>query len=375
MPYRSKDIYRGRRKGRTPLMILLFLLAFLLVFAIVAFYGLQQFLVYDDNGVSLQFTSQKQTQSVEAAVPTPAPTPDVSGMQVNIVFTDPSFDDLALPVGEELVPMKARQLAFADVMDAAKLTAGISAAVSEGCNAVVLEMKTAAGQLAWASATELAASYGTSGMTDFTETLAAMHEQGLYAVAKVAVCADDLMAVRNWPIALRGSDGQPYQDADGHFWLDPYNREVREYILPLLQELAAMGFDEILLTDLSHPVGPEGTVFQYSKTLRSDPNARAAVCQLARKIAETMQSSGVKLSVQVESGALSADGSAANGQDLSVFWKLFDRIVLSTSSDEAESACESALSFGGSRERFVPFCTWSAPSGWDSYIYFLPSED
>lgn len=356
-------------------MILLFLLAFLLVFAIVAFYGLQQFLVYDDNGVSLQFGGGEQTETVAAAVPTVRPTPDVTGMQVNIVFTDPSFDDIALPVGEELVPLKARQLAFADVMDATKLAAGISAAVSEGCNAVVLEMKTAAGQLAWASATELAASYGTSGMTDFTETLAAMHEQGLYAAAKVAVCADDLMAVRNWPIALRGADGQPYQDAAGHYWLDPYNHAVREYIIPLLQELAAMGFDEIILTDLAHPVAAEGVEFQYSTTLRTDPNPRAAVCQLARKIAETMQASGVKLSVQVESSALSADGSSANGQDLSVFWKLFDRIVCSTSSDEAESACESARSFGGSRERFVPFCTWSAPSGWDSYIYFLPGED
>lgn len=375
MPYRSKDIYRGRRKFRTPLMILLFLLAFLLVFAIVAFYGLQQFLVYDDNGVSLQFTSQKQTKTVETAASTPAPTPDVTGMQVNIVFTDPSFDDIALTVGEEIAPLKARQIAFSDVMDSTKLAAGISAAVESGCNAVVLEMKTASGQLAWASATELAASYGTSGITDFTETLAALHEQGLYAVAKVAVCADDLMAVRNWPIALRGADGQPYQDENGHFWLDPYNREVREYILPLLQELAAMGFDEILLTELRHPVGPEGTVFQYSKTLRSDPSARAAVCQLARKLAETMQSSNVKLSVQIESSALSSDGAAANGQDLRVFWKLFDRIVCSTSSDEAEATCGSALSFGGNRERFVPMCTWSAPSGWDSYIYSVPSED
>lgn len=373
MPYRSRDIYRGRRKFRTPLMILLFLLAFALVFVIVAFYGLQQFLVYDENGVSLQFGSRDETETVEAAVPTVNPTPDVSGMQVNIVFTAPSFDDISLPVGEELSALRARELTLAEVMDSTKLAAGVSAAVEAGCSAVVLEMKTAAGQLAWASATTLAASYGTSGLTDFTETLAGLHEQGMYVAAKVAVCADDLMAVRNWPIALRDASGQPYQDANGHYWLDPYNHSVREYIIPLLQELAAMGFDEIILTDLAHPVAAEGTEFQYSTTLRTDPDPRAAVCQLARKLAEAMQSSAVKLSVQIDSGALNADTGAQNGQDLAVFWKLFDRVVCSTSSDSVESDLSAALGFGGTRERFVPYTTWSLLDGWDSGIYIVPA--
>lgn len=375
MPYRSKDIYKGRRKFRTPLMILLFLLAFALVFAIVAFYGLQQFLVYDDNGVSLQFTGREQTETVEADAPAVKPTPDVSGMQVNIVFTDPSFDDIALTVGEELSPLRAREIAFADVMDEAKLAAGISSAVGSGCNAVVLEMKSSAGQLAWLSATTLATSYGTSGAIDFTETLASIHEQGLYAVAKISVCADDMMAVRNWPVALRGADGQPYQDESGHYWLDPYNHTVREYILPLMKELAAMGFDEILLADLLHPVAAEDTQFQYSTTLRSDPNPRAAVCQLARKLAEGMAERDVRLSVQISESSLYAAGAAQNGQDLSVLWQLFDRVVCPCSSDEAEADRTTALSFGGSRERFVPYCTWSAPDGWDSYIYTVPSEE
>ena len=355
-------------------MILLFLLAFVLVFVIAAFYGLQQFLVYDQDGVSLQFRRTETSGPAESAQPTAVPTPDVSGMQVNIVFTDPSFDDIALPVGEGLQPLRARQIGFADVLDSAKLAAGVSAAAEAGCSAVVLEMKTAAGQLAWRSAAEMAVSFGTIGAADFSETLASLHEKGLYAVAKVSVCADDLMAVRNWPIALRGADGQPYQDADGHFWLDPYNRDVRSYIIPLLQELSAMGFDEILLTDLMHPAAE--AEFQYSVTLRSDPSPRAAVCQLARKLAEAMRDSGTKLSVQIGEAALETETAARSGQDLTVFWKLFDRVVCPCTAGQAESVCTSALAFGGSRERFVPLCQWAAPEGWDgSYIYSVPAEN
>ncbi len=373
MPYSSRDIYRSRRKFRTPLLILLFLLTFLLVLAVVAFYGLQQFLVYDQSGVSLQFSRDTSSETVESAQPTTVPTPDVSGMQVNIVFTDPSFDDIALSVGEDLTPLRARQLGFAEVLDSAKLTAGIAAAVEARCNAVVLEMKTSAGQLAWRSSTELAVNYGTTGAADLTETLAALHEQGLYAVAKLSVCADDLMAVRNWPIALRGSDGQPYKDADGHYWLDPYNHELRSYIIQLMQELAGMGFDEILLTDLAHPV--TDAELQYSVTLRTEANPSAAVSQLARKLAEAMQDSGVRLSVQIAESALDAESAAKTGQDLTVLWKLFDRIVCPCTSEQAEADRTAALTMGGSDERFVPFCTWSAPDGWDSYIYSVPSEN
>ncbi len=373
MPYSSRDIYRSRRKFRTPLLILLFLLAFLLVLAVVAFYGLQQFLVYDQSGVSLQFSRDTASETVESVQPTAIPTPDVSGMQVNIVFTDPSFDDIALTVGEDLSPLRARQIGFTELLDSVKLDEGVTAAVEAGCNAVVLEMKSGSGQLAWRSSTELAVSYGTTGAADFTETLTALHEQGLYVVAKLSVCADDLMAVRNWPIALRTADGQPYQDADGHYWLDPYNRELRSYIIPLMQELATMGFDEILLTDLAHP--STDTTLQYSVTLRSEANPSAAVSQLARRLAEAMQDSGTRLSVQITESALDTESATKTGQDLTVLWRLFDRIVCPCTSEQAETDRTAALAMGGSAERFVPFCTWSAPDGWDSFIYSVPSEN
>ena len=55
-------------------MILLFLLAFVLVFVIAAFYGLQQFLVYDQDGVSLQFRRTETSGPAESAQPTAVPT-------------------------------------------------------------------------------------------------------------------------------------------------------------------------------------------------------------------------------------------------------------------------------------------------------------
>ena len=74
MPYRPRDIYRGRRKYRVPLTIGLFVLAFLIVSAVALFYILQQFLVYDQTGVRLQLPFMAQ-ETVEEELPAAEITP------------------------------------------------------------------------------------------------------------------------------------------------------------------------------------------------------------------------------------------------------------------------------------------------------------
>ena len=68
MPYRPKDIYRGRRKFHVPLTILLFVLAGLFIGAVVMFYALQQYIVYDQSGVTLQLPFMQTEPPVPAEV-------------------------------------------------------------------------------------------------------------------------------------------------------------------------------------------------------------------------------------------------------------------------------------------------------------------
>ena len=67
MPYRPRDIYRGRRKYRVPLTILLFTLAVLLAGSVGMFFFLQQYMVYDANGATLQLPFGREDQTQDAA--------------------------------------------------------------------------------------------------------------------------------------------------------------------------------------------------------------------------------------------------------------------------------------------------------------------
>jgi len=373
MPYRPQDIYRGRRKFRTPLLILLFLIAFLVCAAIVAFYGLQQFIVYDQDGVRLEFRADTTVETETETAPAVA-TPDVSGMQVSIVYREPSFDNIALTVGEDCGELHARYIPFKKAQNAASLEAAAAEALSAGCDTVVIEMKDESGQLAWMSVTEQAAAYGTGGILDYTELVPALKEKGLTVIAGISVCADSMMAIRNWPIALLSADGMPYKDENGRYWLDPYSRGVREYTIALVQELAGLGFDEIWLDNLRHPDTASENL-RYSVTLRNAPNPHSAVCQLARKIAESMQSSDVKLGVTVGASTLAGGEDNQNGQDLAIFWQLFDRICVYTTNADFDADRSAALSVGGSDVRFVPAFSWSPSEAASGYMVYIPEEE
>ena len=374
MSYKPRDVYRGRRKFKVPLTIFLFVVAGVLVLAVVLFYGLQQYLVYDQNGVTLQLPFSGQSKTEEQAVATAQQTAASDDVQVDVVYENPDFSDIDLTVGENLSSIKGFFVDYQDVVNSTALASKASIAQSQGCNSIILEMKPQSGQLAWNSTTDTAVGYGTAGTVDFTDTVASLHQQGFSVAAQISCCADTLLATRNWTIALQDSSGAPYADSSGVHWLDPYNHAVRDYLIGLMKELVSMGFDEIILSDLCHPINDSG--FKYTVSLQTDPSPVTAICQLGRKLAEAMDSSDVTLSVLISESSLQNDLSASTGQDLSIFWRLFDRLYCSADTDNASSDLEKASSFlsdGSAANRFVPVCT-HAPSGFDSWVLEIPSD-
>ena len=353
MPYKPKDIYKGRRKFHVPLTILLFILAGLFISAVVLFYALQQFIVYDQSGVTLALPFMTGEEEVQPEVV--EATPAFEPIAVQIIYEEPDFTDVDLGGWETLSPEQLRFIPYADASSETKLAAAIASAQGGDFSGVVLELKSRSGQLAWASTAELAAAYGTAGTMDYTEAVASLHERGMTAAAQISCCADELMATRNWPVTLQLYAGTPYRDSSGVYWLDPYNRSIRGYLTDLAAELAAMGFDEIILADLYHPVSD--TAFLYSVTLPTGANPIVAVGQMGRRVAEALAGTDTAVSVLIDADSLRNGRAAETGQDIELFWRLFARVYCPTDYWNAESdrvlAVES-INAGDPDIRFVP---------------------
>ncbi len=369
MPYRPKDIYRGRRKFRVPLNIFLFVLAFLLVGGVTMFYVLQRYMVYGADGATLQlpsFGSQEQTSELEGIPPEPTFEP----VQVQVIWEDPDFEDMDLGGWEDLEPIQGMFYSLNTVTSAEDLAAAVSSMTSGSYTTAVFEMKSASGQLAWPSDNATARDYATSGPTDMTETIQALHEAGKTVAAQISCFSDNLMVQRNWTCALQYSTGGLYQDSNGNFWVDPYNHTIRSYLTDLARELAAMGFDEIILADLIHPVAEQG--FGYSVVLQTEPDPVVAVCQMGRRIVDALQGTGVAVSARISTNSMRNGLSEQTGQDIGIFWRLFARLYCPTTIDMVATDRDMAAGFmeedaGSTDVRFVPI-TGYTPEDSPSYI-------
>jgi len=347
MAIKPKDIYRGKRRYRTLITVLVSIFLALLIGAIVLFYSLQKYLTYSQDGVSLELPifSTDAPDNTEEPIGTELTEP------VEIVVATPNFDDIPANSGEGLAELKAIYIPY-DKVSEDGISAAVDKAEENGANALVFQLKPASGYLAYRSTVELTDSYGVNGALNMHEIISALKEEsGLWMAAEISVCIDDAMAARNAPIALKNYEGSVYSDSEGS-WLDPYSRAMRAYITGLMAELSDIGFDEIILTNVAHPADAEAVV--YSQTMTSTLDVNSCVYSLAMWIKESMDGYDVRISALYK---------GQSGQDMGFFMKVFDRLCRETPEEslgDYKSQAGSAMMGGDVNLRFVPIVQYAS---------------
>ena len=81
-----------------------------------------------------------------------------------------------------------------------------------------------------------------------------LHQQGLYAIARVAVFQDPILASKKpaWAVG-NNKTGKAWQDNKGLSWVDPANPAIWDYHVAIAKEAINLGFDEINLDYVRFP--------------------------------------------------------------------------------------------------------------------------
>ena len=369
MAIRPKEVYKGRRKRRGFITISLFILAIIIVGAVVMFYALQKYIVYGQDGISLELP----------ILATPANTgadggvTDYEHVDTELVIEAPDYSHIAATAGEGLSQMRALFIPALSVSSEG-IAEYVGLMEDYGANALLLEVKPSSGRLSYASAVGTAVSYDLCGAFDLKTEAAALKEKGIYLAAMVSCCADDLLASRNAPIALRTAYGGVFTDASGAMWLDPYSGTVRDYIGSICLELAEMGFDEIVLENLAHPVSEDPLV--YSEAMTFDPTPSIGVSGFAVGLSARMAESGAALSAVLSADTLHGGMADKTGQDAELFFKVFDRVC--GPADSAwqygmdRDALAAHITVGEPSLRYLPVMSY-APEGASCWIVSVPT--
>lgn len=153
-------------------------------------------------------------------------------------------------------------------------------------NALVIDVKGDRGLIAYHSAVPLAAAVGAQRVTtipDLPALLQSLHEAGIYAIARIVVFKDDLLATARPDLAIKLQGGRLFRDRENLAWTDPTLREVRDYDIEVAVEAARAGFDEIQFDYLRFPDTPNGTSFLKPTTQATRLEAIGAFLAEARR--------------------------------------------------------------------------------------------
>ena len=342
---RGYSSYRGKSaRGKIALAVLLVLV----IVGAAAVIRLQKYVVYDDSGRPRLELPWSSGQSAGSAAGSEEEPPDA-----NLTIQEPERTDVRavrLPVGP-----------LTDWAEAWAQTGG----GHSGCNAAVYTVKAPDGSVYLDSQVVLPGALKTVEGTG-AAVGDMLKADGVYAVAEIACFRDPIAASAELEsMGLKNTGGYVFYDRNGDRWLDPAKPAARQYLIDLASGCAAMGFDEILLTDVSYPTEGKLNKIDYGAAAAALPGSLTdEITSFLKQMQAALAEYDVKLSVLLPADLLlSGDSTGVSGQSLAEIAPLADRIYAAVDNASAVEHLQAAVTAADKDTELVPVL--ASPEGTD----------
>ena len=270
------------------------LLAVLLVVGIAAWMcwviWLQRYVVYTNDGATLNFNVSANEVTGELALPPEA------AMNVSIYYNE---GDDAIDVGNE---MKQLNGYYIDSDMIQKDMAGVLIRIdtlSPG-TPILIDMKGPYGSFFYPSQLSDAVHSASTDVQAVSQLVQTLQQKGFYTIARVSAFRDREYGNNHVSSGLYMlSRAGLWMDPGGMFWLDPTNASTTSWIADVVLELRDMGFNEVCLSNFCFPESDK-YIFNGDKS--------AALQSAAATLVSACSSSSFTLSFVVTDPAFTLPG-------------------------------------------------------------------
>jgi hypothetical protein len=220
------------------------------------------------------------------------------GVELRYVLPEPLFTAPPPPP-----PVKALYV-NAWAFGSSKLWHLVRLADSTEINAFVVDVKDDTGCLLYDSNVKVARDIGATRCIrarDARARLDTLHEHDIYAIARIVVAKDPLLAERRpqWSVQQRDVGGL-WRDRIGSAWVDAYNDSVWIYAAQLAEEAVRMGFDEIQFDYVRFPDEPrQALAMALFPSRRAGETQRAAIRASVAMLARRLEPLGVPVTFDI----------------------------------------------------------------------------
>ncbi len=151
-------------------------------------------------------------------------------------------------------------------------------------------------------------------------------KKDIYLIARVVAFKDPYLAEQKPEWCVHNQDGSLFLDKDGLAWLNPYDRQVWDYLLAIAQEALAAGFDEIQFdyVRFSTDVNMENAYFGEDV---QDQDRRKIITEFIKYASENIHAAGGAISADVYGVVIDSErDQKIVGQDYAALSRYLDYI-------------------------------------------------
>jgi hypothetical protein len=247
--------YRARQNLRYVLIGALIFLLIAIVLWMIWIIWLDRYVVYTRDGAQLNFDRPIGAFSGEAAAP-----PELSET-VTIYFNEGENE---INLSNELTTIQGY---YADTTALRKSVDTVREQIEQlpRGTPIMLDMKNIAGQFHYSTAvgSQTSSRIDIEAMDSLLEYL---RTSNYYTIARIPAFRDYDFGLHNVPYGLSLPSGIGlWMDDTGCYWLNPTSDGTLNYLIQIVNELKALGFDEVVFTDFCFP-DTEKILFEGNRT-------------------------------------------------------------------------------------------------------------
>ena len=163
-------------------------------------------------------------------------------------------------------------------------------------NAVVIDVKDDNGNIIYDMNSDMIDELGTTNILvkDMPALIDKLHQHGIYAIARCVAFRDPCISESRPEWVLHEKSGEIYRDAKDFTWIDPRNKEAREYLIEVAKGCQSTGFDEVQYDYVRFPTGIKKEDIGISGYGR-----RRAILKFAKYAHRKLEKAGEPLSLDV----------------------------------------------------------------------------
>src|SRR5262245_90766 len=244
-------------------------------------------------------------------LPTSPDSLELRGVKLRYILPEPLFDNMTVE------PVKALYV-NAWAFGSSKLWHLVSLADSTEINALVIDVKDDTGCLLYPSDVKVAQDIGATKCVrtrDVRSRLDTLRAHDIYAIARIVVAKDPLLAERKPHWSVQHRDGGLWRDRIGSAWVDAYNDSVWIYAAQLADEAVRLGFDEVQFDYVRFPDEPkEAMALAILPARKAGESQRAGVQAGIAILVNRIQPLGVPITFDIFGLTSSATGDLGIGQ-------------------------------------------------------------